>query len=176
MDSYWQLVSSVPVWIWSIIAFMYGAIIGSFLNVCVYRFPQHETLIDQLKSINSPPSSCPKCRSRIAARDNVPILGWLMLQGKCRNCGLKISIRYPVIEFINGLLFVVMFLLEIPDGYQASLEESFLHTDLGPQIVEGWFPQLHMNLRYLYHMVLIEALLVASLIDWDLKVEGSATL
>jgi len=160
----------LPLWIVLLFLFLFGCCIGSFLNVCVYRFPQHDSLFDQLKGINSPPSCCPKCRQRISPRDNVPILGWLMLKGKCRTCGMSISSRYPVIEFFNGLLCVVLYMMEVPSGYLATIEESFLYTPLGPQIAEGWSPELHVNLRYLYHLVLIEALLVASLIDWDLKI------
>lgn len=160
----------LPLWIVLIFLFLFGCCIGSFLNVCVYRFPQHERLWDQLRGIYKPDSYCPKCKQKISARDNIPILGWLMLKGRCRNCGLSISARYPIVELLNGLLFVLVFVLEIPDGYGAKLEESCLFSHIGPQIVEGWSPRLHMNLRYLYHMVLIESLVVASLIDWDLKI------
>lgn len=160
----------LPIWIVLTFLFLFGCCIGSFLNVCVYRFPQHDSLFDQLKGINFPPSCCPKCQQRISPRDNIPILGWLMLRGKCRNCGMSISSRYPIIEFVNGALFVILYLLEVPTGYRETIEDSFLYTPLGPQMVEGWSVELHVNLRYLYHLVLIEALLVASLIDWDLKI------
>jgi leader peptidase (prepilin peptidase)/N-methyltransferase len=93
-----------------------------------------------------------------------------MLKGRCRNCGLRISARYPFVELANGLLFVLVYVLEVPAGYGAELEESCLYSHIGPQIVDGWSPVFHVNLRYLYHMVLIESLLVASLIDWDLKI------
>ena len=160
----------LPLWIVLIFLFLLGCCIGSFLNVCVYRFPQHESLWAQLKGIYTPPSFCPRCQHKISSRDNVPILGWLMLGGKCRNCRLSISPRYPIIEFLNGLMFVLLFVMEVPSHYLATVEESHLYTPLGPQIVDGWSAELHMNLRYLYHLVLMEALLVASLIDWDLKI------
>lgn len=160
----------LPLWIVLVFLFLFGCCIGSFLNVCVYRFPQHDRLWDQLKGIYTPPSFCPRCKKNIPSRDNVPILGWLMLGGKCRNCHLAISARYPLIEFFNGALFVLLFLMEVPTDYLASVEDSHLYTPIGPQIVDGWSAELHMNLRFLYHLVLVEALLVASLIDWDLKI------
>ena len=159
-----------PLWIVLVFLFLFGCCIGSFLNVCVHRIPQHDRLWDQLRGLNSPPSRCPKCLTRISTRDNVPILGWLFLRGKCRKCGLSISIRYPLVELFNGLLFVIVYLCEVPDGYLAKLAESCVYADIGPQIVSGWSETLHVNLRYVYHMVLLEALLVASLIDWDLKI------
>lgn len=77
-----------------------GACVGSFLNVCVYRWPED-------KSVVSPPSSCPSCGSRIKWYDNVPVLGWLWLRGKCRACGTPISIQYPLVELLTALLWVM---------------------------------------------------------------------
>ena len=75
-----------------------GAMIGSFLNVCILRLPNDE-------SIMHPPSHCPQCDSRIAWYDNVPILSWLLLRGRCRHCGKGISIQYPMIEVATALLW-----------------------------------------------------------------------
>jgi leader peptidase (prepilin peptidase)/N-methyltransferase len=86
-----------------IFLFVLGICIGSFLNVVIYRIPLQ-------KSIISPPSSCPKCGARIKPWHNIPILGWIILKGKCANCNEKISIRYPVIEFLTGLLAVFVYL------------------------------------------------------------------
>lgn len=77
-----------------------GACVGSFLNVCVYRWPED-------KSVVSPPSSCPACSTRIRWYDNVPVLGWLWLRGKCRACGNRISIQYPLVELFTALLWVM---------------------------------------------------------------------
>jgi leader peptidase (prepilin peptidase)/N-methyltransferase len=77
-----------------------GACVGSFLNVCVYRWPED-------KSVVSPPSSCPNCGSRIKWYDNVPILGWLWLRGRCRACGTPISIQYPLVEALTAALWVM---------------------------------------------------------------------
>jgi len=85
-----------------IVLFLIGISIGSFLNVVIYRVPLG-------KSIISPPSSCPKCGERIKPYHNIPILGWIILKGKCFNCGEKISIRYPIIEFLTGILVLLIY-------------------------------------------------------------------
>ncbi|MBE9485924.1 MAG: prepilin peptidase [Desulfuromonadales bacterium] len=82
-------------------AFVLGSVIGSFLNVCIYRIPAG-------KSIVSPPSSCPHCGHRIRWFQNVPILSYLFLLGKCAGCGQQISLRYPLIEALTGGLFVLV--------------------------------------------------------------------
>jgi len=75
-----------------------GAMIGSFLNVCILRLPNDESILH-------PPSHCPQCDSRIAWYDNVPILSWLVLRGRCRRCGKGISPQYPIIEAATALLW-----------------------------------------------------------------------
>ncbi len=83
--------------------FLLGLVIGSFLNVCILRIPAG-------KSIVLPASSCPKCGKAIAAYDNIPVLSWLILGGKCRHCKVKISAMYPAVELLTGLLFVACYL------------------------------------------------------------------
>ncbi|WP_372595325.1 A24 family peptidase [Actinotalea sp.] len=78
-----------------------GLLIGSFLNVVVWRVPRGESIV-------SPPSACPSCGHEIRPRDNVPVLGWLLLRGRCRDCGNPISVRYPLVEAATGLLFVAV--------------------------------------------------------------------
>jgi leader peptidase (prepilin peptidase)/N-methyltransferase len=80
--------------------FLFGLIIGSFLNVCISRVPEGLSIV-------SPGSRCPRCLTPIKPYDNIPVLGWLLLRGKCRNCGLPISPMYPLVEFLTGLLFVL---------------------------------------------------------------------
>ncbi|MGY4858099.1 prepilin peptidase [Cryobacterium sp. AP23] len=82
----------------AIVSAVLGLLIGSFLNVVVYRVPAGI-------SISSPPSACPRCNSSIKARDNVPVLSWLLLRGKCRNCRSAISTRYPLVEFGTAVFF-----------------------------------------------------------------------
>jgi leader peptidase (prepilin peptidase) / N-methyltransferase len=75
-----------------------GLAIGSFLNVVIYRLPRH-------MSVSRPPSHCPVCDTELSALDNVPVISWLALRGRCRHCGTPISPRYPVVELTTGLLF-----------------------------------------------------------------------
>jgi leader peptidase (prepilin peptidase)/N-methyltransferase len=78
-----------------------GLLIGSFLNVVVHRLPAG-------LSISSPPSACPGCQTPIAAYDNVPVISWLALRGRCRSCRTAISARYPIVELATGLFYVVV--------------------------------------------------------------------
>ncbi len=79
------------------LCFIFGACIGSFLNVCIYRIPHQGSLMH-------PGSHCPKCNHPIRYYDNIPIFSYFWLRGKCRNCGVPISFRYPLIEFLTGIL------------------------------------------------------------------------
>jgi len=83
--------------------FVFGLVIGSFLNVCILRIPEEVSIV-------APGSRCPRCETPIHWYDNVPVLGWLWLRGKCRNCGLAISPMYPLVELATGLLFVACYL------------------------------------------------------------------
>ena len=87
----------------SIFIFLFGLSIGSFLNVVIYRIPNN-------LSIAFPPSFCPSCGKKIKFYDNIPVLSYIILKGKCRNCGNKISIIYPAIEILTGLLLYALFL------------------------------------------------------------------
>ena len=79
------------------IAGILGTIFGSFLNVVAYRLPRHESLV-------KPASHCPHCDAPVKPYDNIPILSWLLLRGRCRSCGEPISARYPLVEALTGLL------------------------------------------------------------------------
>jgi leader peptidase (prepilin peptidase)/N-methyltransferase len=81
-----------------------GAVVGSFLNVVIYRLPRGESLVH-------PRSRCPGCGKQIAGYDNVPILSWLALRGRCRHCGEPISPRYPVVELLTALVFAAVVLV-----------------------------------------------------------------
>lgn len=87
----------------SVFAFLLGAAIGSFLNVCIYRLPLGESIV-------FPASHCPACGTRIRPWDNIPLLSFLLLGGKCRSCRAAISFRYPLVELLNGLLTLALFL------------------------------------------------------------------
>ncbi len=83
-------------------AFIYGLAFGSFLNVCIYRLPRGLSVI-------RPRSACPKCGNRIAPYDNIPVLSWVLLRGRCRHCSTPITPRYAAVEILTGLLFVGCF-------------------------------------------------------------------
>lgn len=122
--------------------FLYGSVIGSFLNVCIYRIPWE-------KSVVWPASRCPACLGPIAAGDNVPILGWLLLGGRCRHCATPISARYPLIEAFTGLACVAVYLVDVVLDPHA----FWMPTEIFP--------------RVLYHQILIALLIVATFIDYD---------
>src|SRR5712692_10706805 len=84
-------------------AFMavFGAVIGSFLNVVIHRLPREQSIV-------FPKSTCPACRAPIRAYDNIPILSFLVLRGRCRSCRAPISARYPAVEFLTALLFALV--------------------------------------------------------------------
>jgi len=87
----------------NILIFIFGLCIGSFMNVCIYRIPLS-------KSIVTPRSMCPGCNSLISAYDNLPVISYILLKGKCRNCGIPISFRYPLVETISGLTALSVFM------------------------------------------------------------------
>ncbi|MBK9740435.1 MAG: prepilin peptidase [Actinobacteria bacterium] len=86
---------------WLVILGGAGLIVGSFLNVVIYRVPADLSIV-------RPGSACPTCHTPIAPRDNIPILSWLLLRGRCRSCGMRISVRYPLVEGLTGVLWVAL--------------------------------------------------------------------
>ena len=89
----------VPFHFWSLVFFSFGCVVGSFLNVCIYRMPLDLSVV-------SPPSHCPHCKNAIPFYLNVPLLTWLSLRGRCRNCGAPISPRYFIVELLTGAAFL----------------------------------------------------------------------
>lgn len=92
--------------------FLTGACIGSFLNVCIYRIPRNESII-------FPGSKCPHCGHKIKWYDNLPILGWFLLGGRCRHCKHPFSLRYPAIETLTALLFLAAWYLTPPPRHSS---------------------------------------------------------
>src|ERR1043166_8376199 len=95
--------TAVPFHFWSVVLFLFGTMVGSFLNVCIHRMPRGESII-------SPPSHCPHCQYRIPGYLNVPLFTWLFLRGKCANCRAPISVRYFLVELLTGMLFLACWL------------------------------------------------------------------
>ena len=109
--------------------FLFGIVIGSFLNVCIFRIPNHETVVTER-------SHCMNCGYQLSWYDMVPVFSWLCLGGKCRKCKAPISPQYPIVEAVNGILYVVVF------------------------AVNGF------SLESILYCLFVSALLVLSVIDW----------
>ena len=129
------------------VTFVVGAIVGSFLNVCIYRLPWH-------KSILWPGSRCVVCLAPIRWYDNIPIVSWLALRGRCRDCGAKFSARYMSVEAFTGLMFVALFWAEV---VHAARHEAAV-------------PVTRLCGEYVYHLALVSALIVATLVDLDWQI------
>jgi leader peptidase (prepilin peptidase)/N-methyltransferase len=93
----------MPFHFWSVVFFWLGCIVGSFLNVCIYRMPLDLSVV-------SPPSHCPHCKYAIPFYLNVPLFTWLLLKARCKNCGAPISSRYFIVELLTGLTFLACWL------------------------------------------------------------------
>jgi leader peptidase (prepilin peptidase)/N-methyltransferase len=94
----------MPAWVIGFIVFIFGSLIGSFLNVCIYRLPKEQSIV-------MPPSHCPECKAPIQWYDNIPILSFIILRGKCRVCKAPIRPRYLAVELITALLALALFLV-----------------------------------------------------------------
>src|SRR5258705_9063272 len=91
--------AAVPFEFWAVVFFTFGCMVGSFLNVCIHRMPLGLSVV-------SPPSHCPHCKYSIPWYLNIPLVTWLWLRGRCRNCRAPISVRYFLVELLTGLLFL----------------------------------------------------------------------
>src|SRR3989337_3392178 len=116
-----------------LVVFIFGAIVGSFLNVCILRIPNGESIIP-------PPSRCPSCKAHIAFYDNIPLLSYLILRGRCRACQERVSPRYFVVELLTACLTVALF-------YKFGLGPAFLSS-----------------------FIFVAALLVISFFDLDVRI------
>ncbi|WP_250455109.1 prepilin peptidase [Clostridium tertium] len=121
-----------------ILILIIGLCIGSFLNVCIYRIPREE-------SIAFPPSHCTSCGYELKAVDLIPVISYLFLKRKCRKCGEKISINYPLVELLNGVLYLLIFL------------------------------RFGLSLSFVFYSLLTSLLIVISYIDLDSKYIYSST-
>jgi leader peptidase (prepilin peptidase)/N-methyltransferase len=165
----------LPNVIYILFFFALGACVGSFLNVVVWRLPQVEPVEGDTvfhgfyrgwKALSWPPSHCPKCDKHLKWYDNLPVIGWLQLGGRCRFCKEPISIRYPIVEAITGLLFVFYYLMFFIVGLGPCTHylapDRVMHFVSTELVITDHWP------IYLLDMMLIAALLAASLIDAEL--------
>lgn len=100
--SNFELLTGLPDTVGYVFVFVFGAAVGSFLNVVIHRVPREESIV-------FPNSACPKCGAKIRSYDNIPVISWLLLRGKCRGCAEPISFRYPAVELVNALLWALVF-------------------------------------------------------------------
>lgn len=169
----------IPVWAFLATALLAGLMFGSFLNVCIARLPSHQ-------SIAVPPSHCLHCGASIRMRDNIPVLSWLWLKGRCRNCHVRISIQYPLVELGTAALFVACFLhtgptwqtlvdtvacflllgLAVMDGQTMLLPDSFTLTGIAAAfllkiLAPGIHARVHVAVQTLADAAIAAAMLLA---------------
>jgi leader peptidase (prepilin peptidase)/N-methyltransferase len=112
-------------------AFLFGTVVGSFLNVCIHRLPREESIV-------TPRSHCPACLTTIHAMDNIPLLSFALLRGRCRACGNPISWRYPLVEALTGLLFALTVA-----QFGVTLQTAFLLAFLSALVVVSFIDLDH---------------------------------
>lgn len=144
----------------ALLFFGLGAAVGSFLNVVVYRMPLGISLVFQR-------SRCPGCGTQIAGRDNMPILGWLLLGGRCRACQTAISLRYPSIEMIVGAFFLLFYFVELISG-GINLPNRVPNMYAGVVWIV-FYMKWDLITIYLFHCVMLCLLLALALVDLDRK-------
>jgi leader peptidase (prepilin peptidase)/N-methyltransferase len=147
----WPAWARLMFWLWVAVL---GAAVGSFLNVVIYRLPRGMSLV-------RPGSRCPACGHAIRPRDNLPVAGWLLLRGRCRDCGAAISARYPLVEALVALLFIGLGLL-----YWYGRESIFPHPLAAPA---GGTLDSERRLagQWAYHLMLVVYLLAAAGMRYD---------
>jgi leader peptidase (prepilin peptidase)/N-methyltransferase len=115
-------------WIRAVVALPFGLVVGSFMTVAVSRLPKGESVV-------RPRSRCQSCGTEIAARDNIPVLSWLLLRGRCRSCGVRISAEYPLLELTTAGL-VVLATVRYPDPWQDALVGGLLALMPGIALID----------------------------------------
>ena len=133
----------------ALLALLFGLLIGSFLNVCVYRWPRDLSVV-------KPRSHCPSCGTMIAGYDNIPVLSFLLLRGRCRHCKARIPVRYPIVELLTGALFF-NFVYALGPGVAAlkmcvlsALLVGLIFSDLEQRILPDEFTKGGMALGFLF--------------------------
>jgi leader peptidase (prepilin peptidase) / N-methyltransferase len=141
----------VVLWLVLLYVFVLGLAIGSFLNVCVARLPYEKSLL-------WPGSHCPLCWQPIRMRDNIPVVSFLLLRGRCRSCGCRISWRYPLVELLTGFAFTGLYYLEMVANVH---DLPILRGNWRPPGLVPW----EASFVFLHHLVLLSFLIVVSLCD-----------
>jgi prepilin signal peptidase PulO-like enzyme (type II secretory pathway) len=150
-------VDTILAWLTAAWMFAFGTCVGSFLNVVIYRLPAGMSIV-------LPGSHCPKCKHAIRAYDNIPIVSWLVLRGRCRDCGATISPRYATIELLAGLALLGLYLADVAMGWGLPLESAAADVAGGASVATPtWLPWIALC----YHALLLCTLLCAAAIEWD---------
>ena len=148
-------------WIRAIVALPFGLVVGSFMTVAVYRLPRGESVV-------RPRSRCPACGAEIGARDNIPVLSWLLLRGRCRRCGERISVEYPLLELTTAVL-VVLAAIRYPNPWQAGLVGGLLALMPGLALIDLRHRIIPNRLTYpallLFSLVVLLAWLIGSAVN-----------
>lgn len=138
--------------------FALGATIGSFLNVVVFRMPRGESVVMR-------PSRCPQCETKIRGRDNVPILGWLLLNGRCRECRIPISPRYPIVESASAAIFALLYFAELISGGE-NIPVRWPNSYNGVVWII-FYTKWDLVALYAFHCFTLSTLLTWALVDVD---------
>ena len=148
-------------WIRAIVALPFGLGVGSFMTVAVHRLPRGESVV-------RPRSKCPACGAEIGARDNMPVLSWLLLRGRCRRCGARISVEYPLVELATAGL-VVLAAIRYPNPWQAVLVGGLLALMPGIALIDLRHRIIPNRLMYpsliLFPVIIVLARLIGEAAD-----------
>jgi leader peptidase (prepilin peptidase)/N-methyltransferase len=152
----------IPDAVWAVLAGVLGLAVGSFLNVVIHRVPARESVV-------SPPSRCPSCGTQIRNRHNVPVVGWLVLRGKCYDCKTPISSRYPLVEAFTGVLFaaVTLRILDIDLAGALAAYLYFAAIGIALTMIDVGHKRLPNAIVLPSYLVLAVLLTVASLSSGD---------
>ena len=119
---------------------VFGAIVGRFLNVCIDRFPRHDLLRDQIKSLASVWNVCHRCSAAPSLRERIPVVSWLV-DRRCQQCRSKLSLQLPIVEITTALLFAAIYWCEIPRGSVTAIAAGGLTSvegPPGPEVLSLW--------------------------------------
>jgi leader peptidase (prepilin peptidase) / N-methyltransferase len=140
-------------WIRAIVALPFGLVVGSFMTVAVHRLPKGESVV-------RPRSRCPACGAEIGARDNIPVLSWLLLRGRCRRCGERISVEYPLLELATASV-VVLAAIRSPNPWQAVLVAGLLALMPGIALIDLRHRIIPNRLTYPALLLFVPVILLA---------------
>jgi leader peptidase (prepilin peptidase) / N-methyltransferase len=151
-----------------VVCFVLGLVLGSFANIVIVRVPEG-------RSVVTPPSACPECSAPIAPRDNIPVLSWLALGGRCRRCGARIPARYPLVEVATGVAFAAV---AARIGWDWALPAFLLYTWtlLVVAVIDARTRRIPNRLTYPLTPVLVALFVAAALLDGDPASAGRAVL